>query len=224
MKVTVIIPAAGSGRRMGSTVAKPLLILQGKPVLVHVLSAFQAVPAIHELIVAASADVQENLGPILTDYGILQSVRLVPGGAERQDSVRNAVRSVSGDSDAVLIHDGVRPLVSRELIDRVITALAGHPAVVSAVPVCDTLKRVWKGQVMETVSRAGLWQAQTPQGFRRELLAEAHEKAFESGIRGTDDASLVERLGISVHVVNGEVKNIKITTPEDYRLAQVLME
>lgn len=224
MKVTVIIPAAGSGRRMGGKAAKPFLMLQGKPVLIHVLSAFQEYPLIHELIVAASNDVQEGLGPILADCKIFQHVRLVQGGAERQDSVRNAVRSVSSSSDAVLVHDGVRPLISRDLIGRVIDALDNHPAVVPAVPVRDTLKRVWQGRVMETVSRAGLWQVQTPQGFRRELLAEAHEKALADKIHGTDDASLVERLGIPVHVVEGEVKNIKITTPEDYQLVQALME
>ncbi|HHS14398.1 MAG TPA: 2-C-methyl-D-erythritol 4-phosphate cytidylyltransferase [bacterium] len=224
MKVTVIIPAAGSGRRMGGKVAKPFLNLQGKPVLIHVLSVFQACSAVHELIVAASKDVQNGLEPILNDCGICRPVRMVPGGVERQDSVRNAVRCISSDSEAVLVHDGVRPLVSRDLINRVIAALESHSAVVPALPVRDTLKRVWEGRVMETVSRAGLWQAQTPQGFRRELLAEAHEKALEDRVYGTDDASLVERLGISVHVLEGEVKNIKITTPEDYRLAQVLME
>lgn len=209
---------------MGGHTAKPFLMLQGKPVLIHVLSAFREYPSIHELVVAASNDVQESLGPVLADLKMSQHIRLVQGGAERQDSVRNAVRSVSSRSDAVLVHDGVRPLISRDLIGRVITALESHPAVVPAVPVRDTLKRVWQGRVMETVPRAGLWRVQTPQGFRRELLAEAHEKALADHIHGTDDASLLERLGIPVHVVEGEMKNIKITTPEDYRLAQALME
>jgi 2-C-methyl-D-erythritol 4-phosphate cytidylyltransferase len=140
---------------------------------------------------------------------------VVAGGAERQDSVFNGLQALPPDCDWVLIHDGVRPFASSELLKRTWDAALTNGAAIAALPASDTIKRVRAGQVVETVPREELWLVQTPQVFRREILFEAYREADRQGWVGTDDAFLVERLGLPVAVVTGERSNIKVTTPED---------
>ncbi len=226
MSVFVLIPAAGMGRRMGAAVNKQYLPLAGRPILAHTIALFDGHPLIDKIFLITPADEfalcrREVLVP--NDFRKVQ--QLVPGGAERQDSVFNGLRAcgATGD-DIVLIHDGVRPLLQPQLIDRLVAEVRERGACLVGVPVKDTIKRVVDGRIQETPDRRDLWQAQTPQAFRYGQIAEAYNRADRDGFRGTDDASLVERLGQPVTVVAGSYRNIKITTPEDLLLARAFLD
>ena len=163
----------------------------------------------------------EIVGP----FDLADRVRLLAGGAERQDSVRNALILVRSDQEIVLVHDGVRPCLPPALIERAAAAAMADGAAVLGVPVKDTIKETTaEGWVVRTVPREGLWAAQTPQAFRREILLAAHERAAAEGFRGTDDAALVERLGIPVRMVRGGEQNIKVTTPADLVYAEAVLQ
>ena len=225
MKTLAIIPAGGVGRRMGSGVAKQFLPLAGIPVLAHTLRAFQRSSLIDEVfLVVPEGDITAVSRDIVEEYGLSKVALVLAGGAERQDSVGKALAHLCDDHGIVLVHDAVRPLVTGDLIRQVVAAAAEHGAAVAGIPIRDTVKRVGvAGVVVETVERRGLWLAQTPQAFHRTLICTAYERALQDGFVGTDDTSLVERLGISVRMIPGDHDNIKITTPEDLELGEIII-
>jgi len=225
-RVVAIIPAAGLGRRMGNRTHKQYLYLNEVPILVHCLRTFAAHPAIDEIIIVTPEDQLDFCRwDIVHAYSIDKVRALVRGGAQRQDSVRNGLRACQCSADdIILIHDGVRPLVDAKTIDAVIAGVQEHGACIAAVPVKDTLKTVRNGMIESTPERSNLWAAQTPQGFRCNLIANAHEQALAHKFSATDDASVLEWHGHPVAIVEGSYANLKITTPEDLILAQALLE
>ena len=222
--VSVILPAAGRGKRMKAGINKVFLELMGEPILCHTLRAFAALPEVQELIVVTGRDEVEPLRRLLADRTVLGPAEVVEGGSERQYSVWNGLKASSEESDVVLVHDAARPLVSRATIEAVIEAARQYGAAIAAVPEKNTVKVVEDGIVTATPDRAKLWAVQTPQGFSRSLLVAANEKAEADGFLGTDDASLVERYGAKVHVVMASYENIKVTTPEDLVVAEALLQ
>jgi len=226
MNLVVLIPAAGMGRRMGSSVNKQYLMLRGRPVLAHTLSVFQSHPRVSRIIVVSPKDeIAYCRARILAPYGFDKVSHLVPGGTERQDSVRNGLfEGELAAQDLVLIHDGARPLLHPRYIDALARRAGDSGACVLAVRAKDTIIEVEQDLLRATPERSRLWQVQTPQAFRAELILEAHRRAFAEGFSGTDDASLVRRLGSDVGVLEGDYRNIKITTPEDLALAVALLE
>jgi len=225
MKTLAVIPAGGQGKRMGRGAPKQFALLGGMPILMHTLRKFLESDAIDEIVLVVPAADVPYVRDLVRESRLPEKVSLIlPGGRERQDSVRNGLRGLRADHDIVVIHDGVRPFVTDALI-RTAVAEAGQEGAVSAgIPVKDTIKRVdGQGYVGETLIREGLWQIQTPQAFRRDLLADAYRKAYEDGFYGTDDTVLVERMGIRVKMIPGAATNIKITTPEDLALAEAIL-
>ena len=225
MKTVAIIPAGGAGRRMGGDVPKQFLPLSGLPVLVHTLRAFQRSPIIDEIFLAVpEGDMAAVRRDLVEEHGLSKVTAVLAGGAERQDSVANALTRVRDDHGIVLVHDGVRPFVTGELIGRVVAAAVENGAVAVGVPVRETVKAVSAaGVVVKTVDREGLWLTQTPQAFRRQVICAAYEKAAQDGFSGTDDASLVERAGVPVRMIPGDHDNIKMTTPEDLALGVIIL-
>jgi 2-C-methyl-D-erythritol 4-phosphate cytidylyltransferase/2-C-methyl-D-erythritol 2,4-cyclodiphosphate synthase len=211
MRVTAIIAAAGSGRRLGAAQPKQLLDIGGGTMLDHSVTAFHRHPRIDDIVIVL---------PVGTAAALPQGVRTVPGGARRQDSVANAFDMVGESTDVVLIHDAARPFVSAALIDRTIDAAAAHGAAIAALQSRDTVKRVEAGgTIVETIPRDTIYLAQTPQGFRRDVLAQAIAIG-RAGVEATDEALLAERAGYTVHVVDGDPGNVKITTEEDLAAAR----
>ena len=222
--VSVIFPAAGSGRRMKADRNKVFLELSGVPILLRTLRRFSAVPAVAELIVVVAKDEIAFVEEMLEKAQGLKPWRVVQGGAERQYSIANGMAHLAADADIVLVHDAARPLVSLAAIEAVISAAREKGAAIAAVRAKNTIKVVGEdGRVEATPARASLWEVQTPQGFRREILQRAYEKAAQDGFLGTDDASLVERIGEAVFVVESDYGNLKITTPEDLWMAEALL-
>jgi 2-C-methyl-D-erythritol 4-phosphate cytidylyltransferase len=225
MKTVAIVPAAGTGSRMNRGVSKQYLSLAGKPVLVRALEALEASPCVESLyVVVPPQDVTAVRDGMLPSWGLGKVAGIVPGGMERQDSVRAGLDAVGRDADIVIVHDGVRPLVSAELVERCVRAAAEDGAATLGVPAKDTVKEVAPdGRIVRTCDRSVLWLTQTPQAFRRDILERAHREAVRDGFRGTDDTALVERLGVRVRMVPGDYRNIKITTPEDLAVAEALL-
>ena len=221
----VIIVAAGSASRMGG-VNKILAPLAGKPVIYHTLSAFNENPAISDIVLVTREDMVLDLQKIADEYGFLKVTDVITGGSCREDSVKNGFERLIKNPEikTVLIHDGARPLVRQEVINRVINAAEEFSAVVPAVPVKDTIKKIGVlGKVEETVDRSNLVNIQTPQGFEVETFKTALEKADDLS-RFTDDASIAEAAGFPVYTVTGDYKNIKITTPEDVILVEAYLK
>jgi len=225
MKADAIVVSAGKGQRFAEGRKKQFLALAGKPILAHTLDKFETCPLIRSIcLVVALEDMDYCLKEIVEEYRFHKISQIVPGGKQRQESVKNGIEALPGDTEIVAIHDGVRPLVTREIIEESIHAAARFQAVVIAIPVKDTIKQVDpKGIVLKTLDRETLWQVQTPQTFQAKVIREAFHRAMEDGFLGTDDASLVERLGVEVHVLPGSYTNIKITTPDDLALAEVFL-
>ena len=222
--VTVIFPAAGVGRRMGAGKNKALLGLCGKPVLVRTLLRFSECDKVDDFIVAVGVEEVAGVVQMLSKVQGLKPFRVVAGGAERQYSVRNAIDALSPDAEIVLVHDAARPLVTVKTIEAVVAEAWRSGAAIAAVRAKNTIKIVrGDGVVESTPNRAKLWEVQTPQGFRRDILEEAYRRAEKEEYLGTDDAALVERLGLSVHVVEGDDRNIKLTTPEDLWTAEMFL-
>lgn len=222
--VTVIIPAAGQGKRMKTSSNKVFLPLVNMPVLLHSVLAFSACSEVNNLVVVVAIDEVEQVRTMLSSLRGIKAWQVVIGGSERQHSIANALKVVSKETEVVLVHDGARPLVTESCIQAVIKAARMHRAAVVAVAVKDTIKTVdADGWVTGTPERRTLWAIQTPQGFDAHLLQQAYEKARLEGYIGTDDASLVERLGIQVKIVPGSYDNLKITTPEDLTIAEALL-
>jgi 2-C-methyl-D-erythritol 4-phosphate cytidylyltransferase len=230
MKVIVIIPAAGLGTRMagaatGKAPAKQFTELNGTPVLIHTLRKFVDAPGISEIVIALRKHEAENFAPRLKLERASKSIRIVEGGEHRQESVANALAAIeAADSDIVLVHDAVRPFIDREVIANVIDSAAKHGAAIAAVPAVDTIKQVDRtseGAVVNaTIPREHIVLVQTPQGFRFHVLKQAFDEAIRDGFVGTDESSVVERMGHPVSVVMGSPRNIKITTPADLELAE----
>jgi len=227
MKAIALIPAAGMGKRMGAAINKQYLLLNGMPIVAHTIALFEHAPFIDDIyLVIPEPEIPYCREHVVERYGFAKVRRIVPGGAERQNSVLNGLRAVADarDDDLVLIHDGVRPLVPVHVLERALETAAKHEAALVAVPAKDTVKIVADGIVRETPPRENIWLAQTPQAFTYGVIRAAHEAADAERFIGTDDAMLVERLGRDVHVVPGDYRNIKITTPEDLILAEAFLK
>ena len=218
--VGVLVPAAGRGERAGTGAVKQFRPIAGVPMLLRAVRPFAAHPLVRRIVVALPPDVVGRPPAWLAELAG-ERVALVCGGASRAESVAAALAALDGACQVVLVHDAARPFVTVETIEAVIAAAAGGHAAVAAVPVGDTLKRADGADraIRETVARDHLWRAQTPQGFPRALLERAY--AARTG-HATDDAELVERLGVSVRIVPDRTTNIKVTTPDDFALAEAL--
>jgi len=204
---------------MGSPRPKQYLRLGRAPILVATLRALARTPGLAGIVVAVPEAHVAATRRLLARQRVPKILDVVAGGADRQESVWRGLQRVPDDARIVIVHDAVRPFITAELVERVRVAAAGGAAT-CGMPVRDTVKRVADGAVAATVERAGLWLTQTPQAFTRALLWEAHDKARRDGFAGTDDAVLVERLGMPVAMVTGLAQNLKITTPEDLRTAR----
>ncbi|MEE9258180.1 MAG: 2-C-methyl-D-erythritol 4-phosphate cytidylyltransferase [Nitrospinaceae bacterium] len=223
MKVSAIIPAAGKGTRIGAAVPKQFLLLNGKPILSHTIEVFEKCGLVDSLIlVGPKKEVETELGDWPNQSSIVREV--VVGGEKRQDSVYNGFQAVDADTDIVIVHDGVRPFVTAEMIKDSVEAANQYGAAIVAVPVSDTIKQSNPdGFIERTVDREGLWRVQTPQAFQYGLLKEALEKASADSFYGTDEGSLVERLGKKIKIVPGSELNIKITRQEDLALGESIL-
>lgn len=226
MKTVAIIPAGGAGRRLKSHVAKQYLLLDSVPVLVHTLKAFQASELIDEIILALpTEDIIHVRQDLVEKYDLTKVKNVVAGGQERQDSVNNCLISIQEKFDIVVVHDAVRPFVTTELIRKVIETSIISGSAVAGVKVKDTIKEIQNGNIIwSTLPRENIWLAQTPQAFQFNVLKEAYRMAYEEKFYGTDDASLVERIGKEVIMVESSYDNIKITTHDDMLMADALMK
>ncbi|HEX3408765.1 MAG TPA: 2-C-methyl-D-erythritol 4-phosphate cytidylyltransferase [Candidatus Binataceae bacterium] len=223
MKSSAIIVAAGSGTRLGSGTPKAFVELGGRSLLWYSLRTIGQVEAIEEAVITVPPGMELQARAQVRAANLEIPVKIVTGGLERQDSVRIALGLTSSEAELVVVHDAARPFATAAMFVEALSAAAGVGGAIVAIPVADTLKRAeQQGTIIATVERAGLWQAQTPQAFRRELLKRAHECALLGQIVATDDADLVERLGATVAVVNGSALNFKITTAADLHLAGLI--
>ena len=232
MKVVVIIPAAGLGTRMAAQsgarpqqATKQFAEIAGKPILQHTLEKFAQISSVSDIYIAVRESETGRLSDFLAAQRLRPTMHVVVGGDHRQESVANALAAVKADKeDIVLVHDAVRPFVDAEIIENVIEAAAKHGAAIAGLPAVDTIKHVERTAegaiITSTVPRERVVMAQTPQGFRYELLKRVFDDAAQDGFVGTDEASLVERAGHQVAVVMGSPRNIKITTPSDMELAE----
>jgi len=218
----VVIPAAGKGKRMKAGMNKQFIELRNEPVIVRTLKIFEQDDWCNGIILVINEAEREQFSELLERFSIRKVISMVSGGAERQHSVYNGLQAVK-DSEVVLIHDGARPFITIEKIHELVNAAGAGGAAVLAVPVKDTIKKVYDNYVDETVERSSLWAVQTPQAFRVSLVLEAHERALLEGYTGTDDASLVERIGKKVQVIEGDYRNIKLTTPDDLLFAEAIL-
>ncbi|MGR3319072.1 MAG: 2-C-methyl-D-erythritol 4-phosphate cytidylyltransferase [Candidatus Anammoxibacter sp.] len=229
MKTSLITVAGGYSSRMGGSVRKPFLDIDGKPIFFYTLAIFSKIPFIEQIVfVVNAADLQmvnEKWGDRLKEYKV---THVVPGGKRRQDSVYNGLKQVKADCEVVLIHDCVRPFISQDLILQVINKAYEQGAAIVAVPVKDTIKESDSPNkttvITRTVPRANLWAAQTPQGFKIGIIREAYDMLQNSDFEATDDAQVVEKCGYDVEIVRGSYKNIKITTQEDLKIAESILK
>ncbi|MFF2094470.1 2-C-methyl-D-erythritol 4-phosphate cytidylyltransferase [Paenibacillus sp. NPDC058174] len=221
----VVVVAAGRGSRMGTAESKQYLPLRGKPILIHTLELFQSMEEIAEIALVVGGDDVERCSRLVSEHGLDKVSAVVSGGGERQHSVYAGIAALPPAAEWVMVHDGVRPLVTPEAVRACCAAAERVGAAVLAVPVKDTIKQVDEtGLIVSTPDRRSLWAIQTPQAFRRELLVAAHERAQAEGYLGTDDAMVVEWTGAAVTIAEGDYTNIKITTPEDLPWAEFLLE
>ena len=224
--VSAIIVAAGKGIRMKGTMRKQYLDLSGRPVLAHSIMAFDSCTLVAEIyLVVPKEDVEYCQNKILSLLDLKNQINLVHGGAKRQDSVYNGLQAIAKNTDTVVIHDGVRPFIQPEDLKECILGSKKYGACILGTPASDTLKSVDKSDIIETtLPRENIWLAQTPQAFQYDLILKAHETARRDGYVGTDDASLVERLGEDVKIINGGRFNIKITKKEDLAVAKAMFD
>lgn len=225
-KADAILVSAGRGLRFGGGLKKQFLSLAGRPVLAYSLDPLEASPLIRSIILVVQAeDIDYCITQIVQKEGYKKVSQVISGGDTRQQSVRKGIEASPNDGDVLLIHDGVRPFTTVAMIEASVHGALRYEAVIFGVPVKDTIKVVDKDDtVVQTLERGSLYQVQTPQAFRSNLIREAHRKAAMEGFVGTDDASLVERMGIKVRVLLGSYENIKITTREDLEFARFILE
>jgi 2-C-methyl-D-erythritol 4-phosphate cytidylyltransferase len=223
MKVGAIIAAAGFGRRMKTDRPKQLLVLNGTPILVHTLRKFDSCSGIDYIIVTAPRESVDEVRELVNSAGFRKSVTVIEGGERRQDSVAMGLQQLQPGTDIVAVHDGVRPFVSIEDIENVVRQAAQSGAAILGVPIVDTVKQAEREFVESTLTREHLILAQTPQVFRTAILKQAFEHAAKDEYYGTDESSLVERLGHAVAIVRGSERNIKITRPGDLTLARAFL-
>jgi 2-C-methyl-D-erythritol 4-phosphate cytidylyltransferase len=216
-----VVPAGGMGLRMGTTQPKQYLSLAGLPLFLHTLRALLSGGAVSRVVLAVPGDRVEATRHVLRRHRFDRAIDVLEGGPSRQESVWGGLQAVPADTRWVVVHDAVRPFITGNLVERLLEAARRVGAATCGLQVRDTVKRVTGDTVHTTVDRDGLWLTQTPQVFRRDLLWEAHDKARCDGFVGTDDAMLVERLGAPVAMVAGLPYNIKITTPDDLRIARL---
>jgi len=226
-KITAILPAAGLGTRMGAETPKQFLELEGSPILIHSIRRIASCELVTEIIIATRAEEVAKLAERLHSEKFRQTVRVVKGGDTRQESVAAALKQVAEGTEIVLVHDAVRPFVTREQIARVIEEARSCGAAILGIPAMDTVKEVKRTSLPEdvalitmTVPRERVVLAQTPQAFRTKILKDAFARAEADGVNASDEAGIVERLGQEVHVVLGSEKNMKITKPADLDLAK----
>ena len=224
--VSAIIVAAGQGIRMKGTMRKQYLDLSGRPVLAHSIMTFDSCSLVDEiLLVIPKEDVEYCQNKILSLLDLNNQINLVCGGDKRQDSVYNGLKATTKNTETVVIHDGVRPFIQPEDLKQCILVSKKYGACILGTPASDTLKRADKSNIIETtLSRENIWLAQTPQAFKYDLILKAHETARRDGYVGTDDASLVERMGEDVKIINGGKFNIKITKKEDLAIAKAMFD
>lgn len=224
MSVVAIVPAGGLGVRFGADRPKQFLELAGCPIIIHTLRRLAACPSLDHIIVALPPTARPLFDDLLETFPVEKPVTAVAGGAERQESVRLALAAVPDGTALVVVHDAVRPFATTELITATIAAARTDRAAVVGHPATDTIKLVRDGLAHETPPRATLYAVQTPQAFEAALLQEAHARAIAEQITATDDAMLVERLGVPVRIVPGPRWNLKITHPDDLPLAEFLWQ
>ena len=225
MHTHAIIVSAGKGVRMNRSTPKQYLLLQGRPVLCHTIIAFDSCPEVDNIIlVVPENDIQFCREQLLSELNLKTPVNVLAGGKRRQDSVFNGILSIDDRGGIVVIHDSVRPLVSSDMISRCIRKARTSGACILGVPLRDTLKAVDGNSVIKkTIPRESLWLAQTPQAFHYQLIRDAHEAAAKQGIEATDDAALLEWMGLPVSILGSTVDNLKITTNEDLVLANIIL-
>lgn len=223
MDYQVVIPAAGTGKRMNVKMNKQLIELNSIPVIIHTLMVFEQDIQCNGIVLVINAAERDKFLSLLKRYQISKIISVVDGGATRQQSVWNGLKKIN-NTEIILIHDGARPFIKTAMIHELVEATAEKGAAVVAVPVKDTIKRVRNFQVIDTIERSSLWAIQTPQAFHVPLIMRAHREAEIDRFLGTDDASLVERIGVDVAIIRGDYQNIKLTTPEDLLFAQKILE
>ncbi|MED4699362.1 2-C-methyl-D-erythritol 4-phosphate cytidylyltransferase [Lysinibacillus capsici] len=223
MQYEVVLPAAGSGKRMGAGQNKLFLKLLEKPILVHTLEVFQQDPACTGIWLAVKPEERGFIQKMLEDYRITKVKGLPDGGAERQHSVHSCMKEMQ-QVDIVLVHDAARPFITHDIIAKLVQNAHHHGAAIAGVRAKDTMKKVsMNGIIEETVDRESLWMVQTPQAFRFELIMEAEDVAEKVGFLGTDEAMLMERLGHQVHIVESSYENVKMTTQEDLVFGEAIL-
>ncbi|WP_046176527.1 2-C-methyl-D-erythritol 4-phosphate cytidylyltransferase [Domibacillus indicus] len=223
MDYYVVIPAAGKGKRMKAGMNKVLLELKGRPLIIHTLAVFETDAFCKGIILSVHPDERTEFKQLLTAHQITKVSSFADGGKERQHSVYSGLKMLPPESDIVLVHDGARPFVTKETIAMLVESAQKTGAAIAAVPVKDTIKKAKNSLVSETVDRESLWSVQTPQAFQKEVLLAAQQKAEQEQFLGTDEASLVERIGYPVQVVESDYDNIKLTTPEDLYFARAII-
>lgn len=222
--VSAIIVAAGQSRRMGGDTSKQFILIDGVPVIVRTLRAFEIAERIREVVIAARQEDIPQMYALIQDYEITKVKQIITGGETRQESVFRAIAQVDENADFLAIHDGARPLIRPQEIDLAVSAAVEHGAAALGVPVKDTVKQVdADGKIVDTPERSTLWAVQTPQVFSRALYLRAAEQAGEAAAQLTDDCQLIERTGAPVYLVRGAYANLKITTPEDVFAAEGIL-
>ena len=224
MQIAIIV-AAGSGLRMSSPLRKQYMLLAGQPILRHTLMVFST--SLHSIFLVVSQEDFDYCQKYVIPLNLQERIQLVPGGSSRQASVYNGLQACAcHDPEIVIIHDGVRPLVTADQIRACLNGAVQYGACILGIPSTSTLKKVIPetAQIEKTIARQNIWLAQTPQAFSYKIILKAHQKAFESGYQGTDDAELVEKNGGKVHIISGSAVNIKITRPADLTMAEALIK
>ncbi|MEN8904931.1 MAG: 2-C-methyl-D-erythritol 4-phosphate cytidylyltransferase [Clostridiales bacterium] len=224
-KTSVIIVAAGKGKRMNSNINKQFIDILNKPLIVRTIERFYNLNFIEEIIVVINKNEIEYFKEnILNKYNLKKIKKIVSGGKERQESVYNGILSVSDNSKIVMIHDGARPFIEEKIIQKAINETEKYGATIVAIPVKDTIKSINTEKYVETtLKRSKLYAIQTPQTFYKDIITKAHKEALKSNFLGTDDSMLVENIGIKVKIVEGEIFNIKVTTKEDLIISEAII-
>ena len=220
-----VIVAAGKGKRMGTEISKQFLPLRGKEILAHTVEKFEHAENIRDIVLVTGQDSLQDVRDMAQEYGWQKIISVVAGGKERQDSVWNGLLAISEDTEIVLIHDGVRPFVTEDILNLSIETAVEMGGCVAGVPAKDTIKVCNSENIsVDTPDRSTLWQIQTPQTFQKERIVKAYKQAKDAGFIGTDDASLAEYGGYPVKVIMGSYRNIKITTQEDLLIGEAFLK